>query len=66
MSDIKEFNYKIIYGATYKDSAWVRIGYFGCGIFIKKTPKVFSERQGITKSISLPHGWRIRFLKALK
>ena len=68
MSDYNErdFDYKFIYGHISSDLVWVRVGFFHSGFSIKKTPKLFSERYGYIKSISLPKGWRIVFLKTIK
>jgi len=59
-----EFNYRIIYGSIHKDSIWIRLKYFNCGISIRKTAKLFSERYGYVKSLPLPYGWRVGLLKA--
>jgi len=65
---VRNFDYKIIYGLIMKDLIWVRFFIGGYGFCIKKTPKLFSERSGFgySKSMPLPFGWRIGFLKASK
>lgn len=43
------------------DCMWFRL--FDHGLNLKRTPMLFSERSGITKSIKLPFGWRLTKLK---
>jgi hypothetical protein len=43
-----------------KDVFWVRL--FGRGFSIKRTPMLFSERAGHTKTYRLICGWRVVFL----
>ena len=62
---MRDFDYKIVYGLMLKDTIWVRLFFGGYGLCIKKTPKLFSERYGYTKSIPLLFGWRVGFLKAI-
>ena len=63
---MRNFDYKIVYGLIAKDLIWIRFCFGHWGIAVKRTPKLFSERYGYTKTIPLPRGWRIGFLKASK
>jgi hypothetical protein len=57
------FDWKIIYGWNSKDVHWFRLSRLNYGLCLKRTKKLFSERYGYTKYMSLPFGWRITILK---
>jgi hypothetical protein len=57
------FNFKILYGHISKDVIWFRIGGINRGVSIKRTPMLFSEKFGSTKTTPLPFGWRLLALK---
>lgn len=61
---MKNFDIGIFYGVLARDFVWIRIAWLKYGIAIKKTPKLYSEREGYKKSVPLPGGWRIMILKA--
>ena len=62
----RNFEWYFINGYISNTLIWIRVGYFKHGIAIKKTPMLFSERNGYTKFIPLWFGWRVSILKAYK
>ncbi len=57
------FYYKNLYVVFRSDYMfWLRMAHFYYGFVIERTPLSFSERQGITKYLKLPYGWRLKFL----
>ena len=52
---------KAIYGLIEKDIIWFRIA--GYGLRLSKGEPLFSERNGLRKSINIL-GWRVMLLKA--
>lgn len=61
---IRNFKKGPFYGLVGKDLIWIRMQKVGWGISIKKTEKLFSERNGYVKSLPIGFGWRITILKA--
>lgn len=47
------------------DCFWIRIGTFGYGLHFNRSPMLFSERNGYTKTkyLKLPLKWRVSLLK---
>lgn len=60
-----KFNFYNIFWISISTSASFINSKIG-GIWIGNTPKLFSERNGYTKSIKLPFGYRIKLLKGIK
>jgi len=61
---MRNFDYWIVYGLISSNLVWIRVAGLGYGLAIKKTPMLFSERNGLVKHLPLPFGWRAVFLKA--
>lgn len=59
---MKNFDFKIIYGLIMKDVIWIRVVFFNWGLAFKRTPLLFSERNGYKKYLKLPFGWRLIIL----
>lgn len=61
---MRDFNWKILYGFTSKELIWVRVAGVKYGVAIKRTRLTFSERNGHTRYLRLPFGWRLEVLRA--
>lgn len=61
---LRNFDWWPVYGTISRDLYWIRFRWGRWGIAIKKTPKLFSERNGCMRSLPLPFGWWLTVLKA--
>lgn len=61
---MRDFYFWPFYGFLSKDLYWVRVRGIGYGLSLKRTPPLFSERNGYVKTLPLPFGWRVAILKA--
>jgi hypothetical protein len=54
------------YGYISRNLVWCRLWSNGYGLCVKRTPPLFSERNGYRRTYRLGFGWRLEWLKPWK